>query len=103
MGATLITPLLVTGAVAVIAYLTHSRCAFFCGIIGCWLAATLAPEPARMEWRSVEAAYMAEYNESLARSGRAPIGGVVGTAVGLILCEVGVWRTFNRQNGTSER
>lgn len=102
MAAALINPLLVTGVVAIIAYLTNSRSAFFCGIIGCWLAATVAPEPSRGQWRSAEAAYMHNYNETVARSGRAVIGGIVGTAVGLVLFEIGAWRTFNRQNGTTE-
>lgn len=102
MAATLITPLLVTGAVAVVAYLTRSRRAFFCGLIVCWFAAVRAPEPIHAQYHSAEAAYEAHYNESVARSGRAVIGGIVGTAVGLILCEISAWRSSRRQVGNGE-
>ena len=96
-AALLLAPLLVTGVIAIIAYVTRCRLAFLCGAAACWLAATPAPR-IHAQYRSGEAAAMHSVSDNLARSGeRAPIAGLVGTTVGLILSEIILARSLKRQ------
>jgi len=88
MDAWLITPLLVTGAIAIVAFVTRRRAAFVFGALACWLVAASPDAPVHAQYRIQEAAYMATFNEGVTRSWeRAPIAGVIGTIIGLLVSE----------------
>lgn len=87
-AAQMLVPVVATGLVAVIAWVTGRRLAFVCGTAACWMA-VLAPRPrVYAEYSSLEGAYMSSFRDAWAISrDTAPIAAVIGVVAGLLNSE----------------
>jgi hypothetical protein len=102
MAAWIIAPLLITGVIAIVAFVTRRRAAFVFGALACWIVTASPGPPIHAQYHTQEAAYMAAFNDGVARSWeRAPMAGLIGTIIGLLVSELSAAKSAKERDAPS--